>query len=428
MEEFDFNSLNFDSFDSPQENEDGENQFKLAGGVSVSIVDSDQAVCDYLDNIFGGNVPTAYSLSALEPQLNLDSRVVIMGPSCASEPEFAIVKSWSKKYPQVATVLVTPDLSTDLLQLAMRSGVKDVISAPIDEENLISSVNRIADSLPTADQLVSAATTPVNTANNSSSGGKIISVFSTKGGSGKSVSATNLGVVLANRAQGPVVVVDANFQCGDIGVMLKVNQSSHTVMDALLRANEIDEALLMSFMSKHEASDLYILPGPSDPVFSDQVDPEAFLKIIACMKDFAEFIVVDLPSHLDDLVFKVLENSDEIVLIAGLDIPNIKNVRIAMKVLSMLNVNQSNIHLLLNRANSKVKLEANEVEKALGFKVEAHVPSDVVVPISVNKGTPVVLSAPKSGVARAFEEFGMRFFDGVALAPANTGNRRKFFG
>ena len=113
---------------------------------------------------------------------------------------------------------------------------------------------------------------------------------------------------------------------------------------------------------------------------------------------------------------------------AGLDIPNIKNVKIGLSTLQLLSVPKERLHLVLNRADSKVKLNVSEVERTLGVTAAAHVPSDVVVPISVNKGSPVVISAPKSGVARAFEQLALRFLDGAAAESGPNPGRRKFFG
>ncbi|MEL7157355.1 MAG: response regulator receiver protein, partial [Actinomycetota bacterium] len=124
----------------------------------------------------------------------------------------------------------------------------------------------------------------------------------------------------------------------------------------------------------------------------------------------------------------IVECSDEIILVAGLDIPNIKNVKIGLSTLSLLSVPTEKLHLVLNRADSKVKLDVGEVEKTLRVAAVAHVPSDVLVPISVNKGSPVVLSAPKSGVGRAFEQLALRFLDGAAVSPDSRPGRRKFFG
>ncbi len=426
-EEFDF--LNFDAMDPAGSPEPVgfEPEQQLTGGVALAVVDNDQAVSDYLAGLFEGTVETAPSLPELERRLGLQSMVVVLGPSCTEPADLAVVERWGRTHPNVATVLVTSELSTQLLHKALRAGVKDVLSAPIDQQLLIETVDRVAESLPSVEQLVVGGETPDFTEDADWSEGRVISIFSTKGGSGKSVTATNLGIVLARRSTKPVVLLDAHLQFGDVAVMLKL-QPQHTVMDAIAQIDDLDAQMLERLMVVHEPSGLYVLPAPMEPTFADQVSGEQMRRLIEHLKTFAGHVIIDLPAFFNDVVLSVIEGSEEIVLVAGLDIPNIKNVKIGLSTLQLLNVPKERLHLVLNRADSKVKLNVSEVERTLGVSAAAHVPSDVVVPISVNKGAPVMLSAPKSGPARAFEQLALRFLDGAAAELPATQSRRKFFG
>jgi pilus assembly protein CpaE len=127
------------------------------------------------------------------------------------------------------------------------------------------------------------------------------------------------------------------------------------------------------------------------------------------LRTFAGHVVVDTPAYFNDVVLSLIEASDDVLLVAGMDIPNIKNVKIGLQTLRLLNTPMTKLRLILNRANSKVKLDVGEVERTLQVKADSLIPSDVVVPQSVNKGTPVVLDAPKSGVARAIEQLADQF-------------------
>ncbi len=426
-EEFDF--LNFDSIDaeSSVDPKGYEPEHRLVGGTALAVVDSDHAVSDYLAGLFEGTVETASTLGELEKRLGLSSVVVVLGPSCAEPADLAVVERWGRAYPNVATVLVTSELSTQLLHKALRAGVKDVLSAPIDQQLLIETVERVADGLPSAEQLVVGTDVVDPTEPGEWDQGRVISVFSTKGGSGKSVTATNLGIVLARRSKKPVVLLDSHLQFGDVAVMLKL-QPQHTVTDAIAQLDDLDPSLLERLMAVHEPSGLYVLPAPIEPTFADQVTGEQMRQLIDHLRSFAGHVIVDLPAFFNDVVLSVIDTSEEIVLVAGLDIPNVKNVKIGLSTLQLLNVPKDRLHLVLNRADSKVKLNVSEVERTLGVTAAAHVPSDVVVPISVNKGQPVMLSAPKSGPARAFEQLALRFLDGAAAEPAPSSSRRKFFG
>ena len=231
---------------------------------------------------------------------------------------------------------------------------------------------------------------------------KVITVFSTKGGAGTSVVASNVAVLLAQRSQKPVVLVDADLQFGDIAVMLKLSPQ-HTIVDALNSLERLDAGLLQSLLAEHRPSGLFVLPAPPEPAFADQIGRPEMSKIIAALKSFAAYVVVDTPAYFTDVVLGLIEDSDDVLLVTGMDIPNVKNVKIGLQTLRLLNIRTPRVHLVLNRANSKVRLDASEVEQTLQVKAEAQLPSEIAVPQSINKGMPVVMDAPRSGITKALQ-------------------------
>src|SRR5438105_14131733 len=138
------------------------------------------------------------------------------------------------------------------------------------------------------------------------------------------------------------------------------------------------------------------------------------VRIVEMLRTFADFVVVDTPAYFNDVVLGLIELSDDMLLVAGMDIPNIKSVQLGLQTLRLLNTPMSKLRLILNRANSKVKLDVGEVERTLQIKADSLIPSDVVVPQSVNRGVPVVLDAPKSGVARSLDQLADLFLTGDA--------------
>lgn len=434
-EEHDFSSFSLDDFESAQSEpvltaEPVGSDFdpSLPNGAALIVVDTDQAVRDYLAQQLGQGVGSEMALADLEPRLGMGPVVVVLGPSCTSPTDFDTVERWSRTNPEVGTVLVTSELSTQLLQTALRSGVRDVLSAPIDQMQFVDTVSRIAESLAEGPVLQQPSPSGPDQAPVPAEGdpGKVITVFSTKGGSGKSVTATNLAVALAIRSDQPVVLIDSHLQFGDVAVMLKL-QPQHTVVDAVSQLDKLDANMVRELMTIHEPSGLLVLPAPLEPTFADQISGEQMVQLVEFCRAFAGHVIIDLPAFFNDVVLSLIEASDEVVLVAGLDIPNIKNVKIGLSTLALLNIPKEKLHLVLNRADSKVKLDVGEVEKTLQITAAAHVPSDVVVPISVNKGTPVVLSAARSGVAKAFEQLATRFLDG-AVVQEQSSSRRRFFG
>ncbi len=438
MEELDdFASFGFGDFDESGSSDtviaapvEVDSDMRLPNGAALAVVDADQAVRDYLASQLGEGVATVASLTELEQRLGLGPVVVVLGPSCVDPTDLALVERWSRTNPEVGCVLVTSELTTALLHTALRAGVKDVIPAPIDQMQLVDTVGRVAEGLSVMRAAPVLGALPGGDLLEPMEGdpGEVISVFSTKGGSGKSVTATNLACALTKLSDRPVALIDGHLQFGDVAVMLKL-QPQHTIVDAVSQIDKLDASMLQQLMTVHQPTGLMVLPAPLEPTFADQITGEQMVRLIELLRTFVGHVVIDLPAIFNDVVISMLEASNDIVLVAGLDIPNIKNVKIGLSTLSLLNIPKEHLHLVLNRADSRVKLDVGEVERTLQIRAAAHVPSDVVVPISVNRGSPVVLSAPRSSVAAAFEKLAAQFLDGsVVSSNAEPSGRRRFFG
>ena len=385
------------------------------GQVAVAVVDADQAARSRLAMQLGQGATPFPSINDLASRLGSIPVVIVLGPSFGGSPELAAVEQLLGARRDVGAIMVTTELSTDLLQRALRSGVKDVLQAPVDTNQLAEAVARVAAGL------VMSAPAPTSTVAVDADGeiGRVVTVFSTKGGAGKSVVATNLAVVLARRTDRPVVIVDADLQFGDVAVMLKLSPQ-HTVVDAVSSLEKLDLPLLQSLLIKHEPSGVLVLPAPLEPAFADQIGATEMVRIVEMLRRFCSFVIIDTPAYFNDVVLGLIEVSDDVLLVAGMDIPNIKNVKIGLQTLRLLNTPMEKLRLVLNRANSKVKLDVGEVERTLGIQAQCLIPSDVVVPQAVNKGEPVVLSAPKSGVTQAMNQLA----DIFVPAPA-TGRKRR---
>ncbi len=379
------------------------------GQVAVAVVDSDQTARSRLAMQLGQGATPFGSINDLASRLGSIPVVIVLGPSFGGSPELAAVEQLLAARRDVGAIMVTNELSTDMLQRALRSGVKDVLQAPVEPAQLAEAVARVAAGL------VMAAPVPTLPGTFEADGelGRVITVFSTKGGAGKSVVATNLAVTLARRAPKPVVLVDADLQFGDIAVMLKLSPQ-HTVVDAVSALDRLDMPLLQSLLIEHPGSGLMVLPAPLEPAFADQIGAPEMVRIVEMLRTFCSFVVIDTPAYFNDVVLGLIEISDDVLLVAGMDIPNIKNVKIGLQTLRLLNTPMEKLRLVLNRANSKVKLDVGEVERTLGIQAQSLIPSDVVVPQAVNKGEPVVLSAPRSGVTQSINQLADLFLPAAA--------------
>ena len=386
-----------------------------APSVAVAVVDTDQAARSRLAMQLGQGATPFGSLNELASRLTGQPVVLVLGPSFAAGADLASVEQLLNARREVGAIMVTTQLTTELLQQALRSGVKDVLQAPIEPAQLAEAVSRAAASLSYV-----APAAPAETMTYAEDGelGRVITVFSTKGGAGKSVIASNLAVILAIRSEKPVVLIDADLQFGDIAVMLKLSPQ-HTIVDAVSALDRLDVGFLGNLLAEHGPSGLLVLPAPLEPAFADQIGAAEMVRIVEILRTFCSFVVIDTPAYFNDVVLGLIEISDDVLLVAGMDIPNIKNVKIGLQTLRLLNTPMEKLRLVLNRANSKVKLDVGEVERTLGVQADALIPSDVVVPQSVNKGEAVVLTAPKSSVSKALEEMADLF------APSEARRKRR---
>ena len=388
--------------------------------LAVAVVEPVPGIRLDLEDRLGPGAAGFETIEAVLPRLLGAPTVVVLGPSCSDAEVLSSVERSLANRPDIGVVLVADELSTTILQMALRSGVKDVLTLQGDTLQIVEAIERVGLSLRSDSGAAPAGSLPILSGGDDSGLGRVTTVFSTKGGSGKSVIAVNLAVVLAERSEGPVVLVDADLQFGDVAVMMKL-APTHTVVDAVSNIERLDGSLLESLLATHEASGLRVLPAPLEPAFADQIGASDMVKIIEILRRFCSHVVIDTPAYFNDVVLGLVEVSDDVLLVAGMDIPNIKNVKIGLQTLRLLNTPMEKLRLILNRANSKVKLDIGGVERTLQVSAEALIPSDVVVPQSVNKGVPFVISHPKSGVAKSIRSLADILLDEDAEARRRRG-------
>ena len=232
---------------------------------------------------------------------------------------------------------------------------------------------------------------------------KVITFFGAKGGVGTTFIATNIGVSLVEQTKSKVILLDLDLQFGDVAVMLRL-QPAHTIYDVVSAMDRLDAEMMKGFLSTH-TSGLKVLLAPVMPDKADAISSEEILKIINVLKEMCDYLIIDTPALFDDRILAALDSSDEICLVASLDVPSLKNTKLSLDMIELLKYSKEKVKLVLNRANSKVRLSVKDVEKSLATKTAATIPSDIIVPRSVNKGIPVVIDAPRASVARNLSNF-----------------------
>jgi pilus assembly protein CpaE len=323
---------------------------------------------------------------------------VIVGPTLADAEALGLAGRLQQGAPDVSVLLVRRHESGDLLREALRVGVKDVLPSASDEATVrAAAVRALEIARALRGRLTGGA--PAE-AGEQRAPGKVVTVFSSKGGCGKTFLATNLAVALASGGT-EVALVDLDLHFGDVAIMLQLFPS-HTIHDAAQTAqtSQLDPLSLKSFLTHHE-SGIWALVAPTEPTVADTIGAGAVATILKLLREAFAYVVIDTPAAFSEPVLAAFDESDLIVMLATLDVPSVKNLKLAMQTMELLHYPRNRIRTVINRADSKVGLRLPDVEKVLGSRVDVTIPSSRTVPLSVNKGHPILLEEPKAAVAQA---------------------------
>jgi pilus assembly protein CpaE len=238
--------------------------------------------------------------------------------------------------------------------------------------------------------------------------GKIVTVFSPKGGTGKTVTASNLAAASAKFEGRKTLLLDLDLQFGDAAIMLGI-EPDKTIYDLVVAPGELDTEKLAGYTTKH-ACGLEILPAPLRPEDAELVTEAKLGRLLEVAKESFDVIVVDTSPFFHGPMLATLDRTDELMLLCSLDVPTLKNLRLALQTLDLLSFPKQRVSIVLNRSNSKVGMKPNEVEGALGMKVRYEIPSDRAVPLAVNRGNPVVLAEESADVSRAIKAMAKEMF------------------
>ncbi|HVA31382.1 MAG TPA: AAA family ATPase [Gaiellaceae bacterium] len=229
--------------------------------------------------------------------------------------------------------------------------------------------------------------------------GRVITVFSPKGGTGKTVVATNLATLLAKRDGTRTLLLDLDLQFGDAAIALGL-EPEKTIYDLVVAPGELDSEKLAGYVCKHRCG-LDILAAPLRPEDAELVIESKVIALLEVARASYDAIVVDTSPFFHGPMLATLDRTDELLVLCGLDVPTLKNVRLALQTLEMLSFPASRIRYIMNRANANVGLSTREVEAGLKVKVGSELPMERAVQVCVNRGEAVVLSEPRSDFAKA---------------------------
>lgn len=356
--------------------------------------DFDPAAVDTYRFALGGDAILLNSAPRVSRALEEDHNqlLVVIGPDIDLDAACDLAERERIDRPELGVILLRHRLDVTALAQALRSGVREVVQAD-DQTALADAVRR---SLALTQQLSGHGT------NVGGQDGKVITVFSAKGGVGKTTMSTNLAVYLASTGA-KTLLVDLDLMFGDVAISLQLLPHG-SVRDVVAMSGHLDDQGVQSVVTRHEESGLDVIAAPADPADADRVPSHVIIELLRVARGKYDYVIVDTPPSFTEHVLAAFDVSDLTVLIATLDIPAVKNLRIAINTLDTLGASKESRTIVLNRADAKVGLKPDDVEAALKAPISANVPNSLTVPASVNRGVALVLDDPRNPVSLAIRE------------------------
>jgi len=327
--------------------------------------------------------------------MRLRPSAVIINLSHMGEPALKLVQRLVTECPATAVICASRDSTPDLILRSVRSGARDFIRLPIVEEELTTVIERTAEF----------AAAHAN--DEPKKRGKAIAVFSSKGGCGCSLIATNLAVLQTT----PTVLMDLNLQAGDLELFLGL-KPKFSLADVVENRDRLDDALLASYLTPH-SKNLSLLAAPIKAESAEDIEPKHIYEVLELLRQRFDCVIIDTPHSFDSVTISALDHADQIVVVLTLEIHAIRSTRRTLEIFDRLGYPRKKIRLIVNRWNKNVELDQKQVERFLGERMVGFIQSDYRTAVnSLNLGQPLVESAPASKVAADLRRVAGELFEG----------------
>lgn len=300
--------------------------------------------------------------------------------------------------PETTVIIMSVQGENEYIKKAMSAGARDFLSKPFSSDELVRTVRRAYEAECKRREHT------VGTRNTEEVKSTILTVFSTKGGVGKTTIASNLAVSIARATKKRVALVDLDLQFGDTAIMLNVSVKN-TISDLIKEINQLDTNLMEEYLVTH-FSGVKVLPAPIKPEYAEYITAAHVEKILNTLKSYYHYIIVDTSASFHETVLASLDMSDRILFVSTLDLPTIKNIKAGLDVMETLRYPKEKINIILNKASEQFGIKYKDFENTLKYPIWAFVPEDSQTVItSANKGFPFVMTRAETKVAKAI--FGM---------------------
>ncbi len=386
--------------------------------------DPERGTAEALLNSCGGHGTVFTDLGTLRNHLEIafDVDTLVLGPAVNDADAFAVADYLRLHRPSLGVILVRNQVTTVLLHEALRAGLRDVLESR-ETQGLRTAIKHSANlAAARRDQGPDQSTSTPPSIEQAPRRGRVVTVFSAKGGCGKTTLATNLAAALADRGRREVCIVDLDLAFGDVAIAMQLFPA-HTIADAIPLNGAIDSSAVAAMLTHHSAG-LSAIVAPTEPSASETIHATLIAHLLDVLRNDFDYIVVDTPAAFDDEVLAALDVSDLIALIVTPDVPALKTLKITLETLIELSYSQDKFRLILNRSDAKVGISHVEVERTAQMSITGFIPSSRDVPSSINRGVPIVQDDPKHPVSLGIRTFAETEVIGFGVPPVANGAGR----
>ena len=329
--------------------------------------------------------------------------VILIGSEVSGDG-YKVAEKVNVEYPEVSVIMIEENFEEDTIHKALFAGAKDVLVYPFTPTKLVDTIYRAHEILKKKTVIHRENTLKVK---KQASSGKVITVFSTKGGVGKTFIATNLAVALQKETARRTVLVDLDLDFGNAALALNISPK-FTLSDVVDDIKNIDQDLIESYLMIHE-SGISVLAANARPQITEFINAEHIQIILRILQSSYDYVIVDMPARFYEPVNPAFAISDNLFIITTPEISTIRNIKSALNTLNDLNYPKSKVKLILNRADSKGLIKTKDVEATLNHDIYGSIDFDYKAAVtSLNEGTTVVQKNMKNGMGKEFMNLARR--------------------